>query len=814
MRILIANWHRQIVGGVETYLQTLIPVLSERGHQVSLLHGSPPSANQTTIDHPAANIPSWDVRELGIPKALESIAKWQPDLVFVHGLSSADLEGALLERYPAALFAHNYYGTCATGRKCHASPTIEQCTRTFGPMCLALHYPRRCGGLSPISMFKNYLGQSKRNAFLFRYRSLIVASNHMFAEYVRHGIPQDRLHLAPLPTTSITPIPAPLAPREINGRMLFMGRLTDIKGVDYLLKALGPASHHLGRALTLTILGDGPERDQLENLARQLGAAVEFTGHVEPARRNEFMRASDLLVIPSLWPEPFGLVGIEAGCVGLPAVGYAVGGIPDWLVPGKSGELAPGDPPTVRGLADAITRALRDPGHYNNLRRRAWEIARTHSMEGHMKILEPILFGSAVVNLAQPATSSKGAPKRFSLASDKDLEAPPAPMGFLFVSAFDCDENTGAAGSLLAIGAALRERGHKVDYLWNPSHYSKFLHPSLDRLFGLPRRQYQQVEAQLRHAKYDVVIVSQPYAFLIYERLVKKYPGTLFLNRTHGWEDRVYHSKRQLHWEKHANWLSGVMAQGSSRMMRRWCRRTALACHGLISPASPCADYVVKTYQVAPDKVTTIGYGVGEEYLQNGFAEKSGAGNRMLFVGQYLPKKGIDILESVLPSLGKDFATSTLTFVVPPDAVSRIRARFGPAFGSRLTVHSWMERRRLIEIYKEHDIFLFPSLFEGFGKTVLEAMACGMCVVGFDEGVLPDIATAGRDALICEPGDSVTFRRMLEQCLSEPSLTREIGERATALVQEFSWSRTAKETENFCLNMKSRNIFTSGEIQP
>jgi glycosyltransferase involved in cell wall biosynthesis len=107
------------------------------------------------------------------------------------------------------------------------------------------------------------------------------------------------------------------------------------------------------------------------------------------------MRAADLLAVPSVWPEPFGLVGIEAGCVGLPAVAYDVGGIGEWLVPGRSGELAPGDPPTVDGLAGAIVRALRDPVRYASLRRGAWEIARQFTMAAHMNRLEPVLLSVA-----------------------------------------------------------------------------------------------------------------------------------------------------------------------------------------------------------------------------------------------------------------------------------------------------------------------------------------------------------------------------------------------------------------------------------
>ena len=61
------------------------------------------------------------------------------------------------------------------------------------------------------------------------------------------------------------------------------------------------------------------------------------------------MASADLLVVPSLWPEPFGLVGLEGARSRLPAAAFAVGGIPDWLRSGVNGYLAPGDPPTPAG---------------------------------------------------------------------------------------------------------------------------------------------------------------------------------------------------------------------------------------------------------------------------------------------------------------------------------------------------------------------------------------------------------------------------------------------------------------------------------
>jgi glycosyltransferase involved in cell wall biosynthesis len=102
-----------------------------------------------------------------------------------------------------------------------------------------------------------------------------------------------------------------------------------------------------------------------------------------------------VLAVPSLWPEPFGVVGVQAGFVGLPSVAYATGGIPDWLEPGVTGELAPGDHPTVAGFADALVRALRDPEHLMRLRRGAWKSAHRHTMKAHLAALEPVLASAA-----------------------------------------------------------------------------------------------------------------------------------------------------------------------------------------------------------------------------------------------------------------------------------------------------------------------------------------------------------------------------------------------------------------------------------
>ncbi|HYL36144.1 MAG TPA: glycosyltransferase family 4 protein [Bryobacteraceae bacterium] len=390
MRILIASTHRSLVGGVEKYLQSILPALLERGHHIGLLHEYPCDRTKEQIDASAAGLPAWCVAESGLTETLHVLASWRPDVVYLQGLESLPLEQALLDRYPTVFYAHNYYGSCVSGSKCHMSWKPQPCTRKMGLGCLLQYYPRRCGGLHPGKMLKLFQIQSARQSRIPRFRAILVASQHMLREFGRHGVRPDQLHLVPLPAAKCDAGRAP-GPKLPGQRIVMAGRLTDLKGGRFLIHALPRASKQLGRNLELIVVGDGPERARLQNLAARLGVEAEFTGWLDRDQTSDRMREADLVAVPSVWPEPFGLVGVEAGCLGTPAVGYAVGGIPDWLIPGVSGELAPGDPPTVQGLADAIVRALADPEHYKRLCQGAWKNARRFGLENHLAQLDTIL---------------------------------------------------------------------------------------------------------------------------------------------------------------------------------------------------------------------------------------------------------------------------------------------------------------------------------------------------------------------------------------------------------------------------------------
>jgi glycosyltransferase involved in cell wall biosynthesis len=183
-------------------------------------------------------------------------------------------------------------------------------------------------------------------------------------------------------------------------RLLFLGRLEPLKGVPRLLDALPLVSHALARRVQLTVAGDGADRGALEQHARLVEARdsrvhVTFTGWLDAGRRGAVLADTDALVVPSLWPEPFGLVGLEAAAAGVPAVAFATGGIPDWLRDGQTGCLAEAAGARPEALAGAVVRCVGDRGVLATLAAHASAFARESTIDRHLGRLDPVLAAAA-----------------------------------------------------------------------------------------------------------------------------------------------------------------------------------------------------------------------------------------------------------------------------------------------------------------------------------------------------------------------------------------------------------------------------------
>src|SRR4051794_21480118 len=104
MRLLIVHRYQAITGGVERYLEAVMPALVERGHEVALVNECLAEPGQATVD-PAGRLHTWSIADGDCEAVLDAVAKWKPDVVYLHGVRSYELEEGLVERYPVLLFA-------------------------------------------------------------------------------------------------------------------------------------------------------------------------------------------------------------------------------------------------------------------------------------------------------------------------------------------------------------------------------------------------------------------------------------------------------------------------------------------------------------------------------------------------------------------------------------------------------------------------------------------------------------------------------------------------------------------------------------
>ena len=134
--------------------------------------------------------------------------------------------------------------------------------------------------------------------------------------------------------------------------IVFIGRLSEEKGVDVLINALKLVMPHI----KLKIIGDGPMRQKLESQAK--GLNIEFLGYKDKEELKNIVQKAKFLVIPSIWYEVFGLSLLETFALGKPAIGSNLGAIPELIKENETGLLF--DPGNEKDLA------LKIDSLYNN----------------------------------------------------------------------------------------------------------------------------------------------------------------------------------------------------------------------------------------------------------------------------------------------------------------------------------------------------------------------------------------------------------------------------------------------------------------
>ena len=372
-------------------------------------------------------------------------------------------------------------------------------------------------------------------------------------------------------------------------------------------------------------------------------------------------------------------------------------------------------------------------------------------------------------------------------------------MRFLVGSDYARDPNGGAAGTIYWTNQALRDLGHDVDEFWAPDLPRRIRHGNLHYLLELPAALRREVAARCRRRTFYVVILDQPHAFRAGEYLQAFHPEILFLNRTQGWEGQRNEAMAALASSLVPRpgsvraWAQHLM----NRLVSRHQNRVVACADGILAGCSAIPDYLARKYNYPRERVAVIPYGVTEPFFRPPAASGPERWQKFLHVAQFAPSKAPEIVASVFSRLLRERPAIQAGWVCDRRHHPDVLRLFDPDLRPRLRLHAWADQPALAAIYDEYGLFLFPSHYEGFGKTTFEAMARGLAVVATRTGGMADLIRPEGNGFLCAPGDVDGLYRQMERLLDDPALAARIGAQARCDMQEMTWAHHARRLAAF-----------------
>jgi glycosyltransferase involved in cell wall biosynthesis len=201
-----------------------------------------------------------------------------------------------------------------------------------------------------------------------------------------------------------------------------------------------------------------------------------------------------------------------------------------------------------------------------------------------------------------------------------------------------------------------------------------------------------------------------------------------------------------------------------ARALRERARKAAR----VIVPTQAIADEVCRHLGVDPARVRAIHHGVDARFTP-GEARRQGF---VLYSGSADPRKGID----------------TLRAAVPP-GVDLVLAGPGHAAGPGVIARGFVADDELLHLYRTAAVLVLPSLYEGFGFPLLEAMACGTPCIASDDPALLEVS--GGAALHFPRGDAGALGALLERVLGDSALREELSSKGRVRARSFRWQECA-----------------------
>jgi glycosyltransferase involved in cell wall biosynthesis len=187
--------------------------------------------------------------------------------------------------------------------------------------------------------------------------------------------------------------------------------------------------------------------------------------------------------------------------------------------------------------------------------------------------------------------------------------------------------------------------------------------------------------------------------------------------------------------------------------------------------------------------------GLGKDHRVS--SRPKGEGLHLLFVGYITSRKGVDTLIRAFEILVKERGMNNLILHVVGDLgrdmvfskkIKNYSEKAG--LGKGIVFHGRVGDKELEELYSTSDIFVFPSLWEGFGMVLAEAASYGLPIVTTNAGAIPYLVKYGVNGILVPPGDAERLAQAIEKLASSPALMVQFGDANRKLAEEFDWDRS------------------------
>lgn len=394
-------------GGTEEYIALLTSALKGRGVRSHLVCGVVSGVLPDDLEsiHIVEGLASRQP-QAGTGEALAAvIAELHPDVVYLHNLfDPAAVEAVAGSGEMVMWYVHDHYLTCLSELRWRRD--VGSCAQTLGPECLAaiageccvLRYPDQPHLPADVERRLN-LSRSLEAA-----DAIVVVSDYM-RTLISAAVPHldTRLYRLSRPIRELGDLRPRGRTRPNDPAVVtFAGRITAEKGLAVVIDALGASSWEASVELRIAGVVEDPSYwshcQQLQAAAMAQRPRLRFTylGHLDYDATDELFRQSDIVTVPSLWPEPLGAVALEAMSAGAAVIASNVGGLSDTLVHGHNGLHAePGD---IGAWANALTTLLQRPDDARRLGQQAHRDFATIAIDHHLDELDELAATHRIAN--------------------------------------------------------------------------------------------------------------------------------------------------------------------------------------------------------------------------------------------------------------------------------------------------------------------------------------------------------------------------------------------------------------------------------